>query len=333
MPRKLVKSQQTLNPLAAEVLRKLALIGKRKLILAVSGGADSVALLHLLLEAGLKNLVVAHFNHHLRGTHSRADAAFVKRLAKRHSLPFELGSADVRKLSKEKQLSIETAAREARYTFLVSVAKHHRTRYLILAHHADDQVETCLFNFIRGSGAAGLAGMKPHSERSIDGITLKLQRPLLDIRKQQLLTYLAERNLKHREDETNAIADTSRNKIRLKLLPLIEKLFGSSFQTAIIRSAHILAEEDEFLSGIALSIAMRSELSVKLLQGLHPAIRRRVLHLWLKRQGVEEGGFAEVKRLASLLEFNDQGIGTAKINLPGNQHARRKAGVIFIETS
>lgn len=333
MPHKSVNSQHSLSPLAAEVLRELALIRKKKLIVAVSGGTDSVALLHLLLEAGFNNLVIAHFNHRLRGAASRGDADFVKRLSRQHSLPCELGSEDVRKIAKEKQLSIETAAREVRYAFLASIAKRYRTSHLLLAHHANDQVETCLFNFLRGSGAAGLAGMKPHAERCINGIALQLHRPLLDIRKQQLVTYLSERNLKHREDATNAIADTSRNTMRLKLLPFIEEFFGSSYHAAINRSAHIFAEEDDLLSGIAFPIAMRSELSVKLLQGLHPALRRRVLHQWLKRHGIEEAGFAEVERLSSLLEFDGKGIGTAKINLPGNQHARRKSGRIFIEAS
>lgn len=333
MPRKSVKSQKSLSPLAAEVLHELASILKKKLIVGVSGGADSVALLHLLIEAGLRNLVVAHFDHCLRGADSRSDAFFVKRLAARHNLSFEMASADVRKIAKEQKLSIETAARQSRYSFLASVGKKHRTRHLLLAHHADDQVETCLFNFLRGSGVTGLAGMKSHSERCIDGFTLQLHRPLLDIWKRQLLGYLKENKFKHRDDFTNAIDDTSRNKIRLKILPLIEEHFGTSFRTAITRNAKILSEEENLLSTLSSAMAIESELSVKHLQGLHPALRRRVLHAWLKSQGVEEPGFAEVERVALLLEFDNEGIGTAKINLPGNQHARRKSGRIFIEAS
>lgn len=319
-----------LHSLAVVILHELDLTKKRKLLVAVSGGSDSITLLHLLIEAGFSNLIVAHFNHRLRGVASNADARFVSKLAAKFSLPFELGSADVRKNAKEQKLSIETAARKARYSFLASVAKKHRTRHLLLAHHADDQVETCLFNFLRGSGTAGLSGMKSHSEQIIDGVALELYRPLLGTPKQRLLQYLTERKHRYREDTTNAIADASRNKIRLKLLPLIEELFGSSFRSAIARSALIFADEEELLSSIALPMAIHSELSVKILQELHPALCRRVIHAWLKNQGIEEPGFYEVERIASLLEFDDEGIGTAKINLPGGYHARRRAGAIFI---
>lgn len=289
-----------------------------------------------MLDAGFSNLVIAHFDHRLRGAASSADARFVERLAKKLGLKFELGSADVRAIAKEEKLSLETAARQARYAFLATAAKKHRCRSLLLAHHADDQIETCLFQFLRGSGAAGLAGMKPESQRTIDGIRLALHRPLLGLTKQQLLDYLSERKLRYREDASNAIADAaspSRNKLRLRILPLIEELLGYSFRGAITRSAAIFADEEDLLSSLCTPMAVKKELSVKLLQELHPALRRRVIHAWLKNQGIDEPGFSEVERTASLLDFDDQGIGIAKINLPGNRHARRKAGVLFISSS
>lgn len=333
MSMKKAKPNRSVSPLAVEVKRELALIRNKKLVVAVSGGSDSIALLHLLLEAGFKNLVVAHFNHRLRGAASRADAAFVERLSAKLALPFELGSADVRSLAKSEKISLETAARQSRYSFLASVARKHRSRSLVLAHHADDQVETCLFHFLRGSGTAGLSGMKPQSTRTIEGITLTLYRPLLAVSKSQLLDYLSERKLRYREDETNTAAEAaspSRNKIRLRLLPLIEELLGPSFRSAIVRNARIFADEEDLLSALSNPIALKTELPVKLLQELHPALRRRVIHSWLKHHGIDEPGFAEVERTASLLEFDTKGIGTAKINLPGNLHARRKAGVLFI---
>jgi tRNA(Ile)-lysidine synthase len=300
---------------------------RRKLIVAVSGGADSVALLHLLLEAGSKNLVVAHFNHRLRGKASDADATFVKRLATKLSLPFELGSGDVGKLAREQKISLETAAREARYSFLANVTRKHRCRSLVLAHHADDQVETCLFNFLRGSGIAGLSGMKSKSKRTVDGIMLDLHRPLLGTPKADLLGYIGERKLRFREDATNAVAEASRNKIRLRLLPLIEELLGPSFKGSIVRNAAIFADEEDLLSSLASPMALHEKLQVKLLRELHPSLRRRVLHSWLKNRGILEPGFAEVERVISLLDHS----GPAKVNLPGNLHARRRSGVIFIE--
>jgi len=286
-----------------------------------------VALLHLLVDAGYRNLVVAHFNHRLRGKASEGDAAFVEKLAAKLDLPCEIAEGDVRKLAASRKCSLETAAREARYSFLAAVAKKQRTRMVVLAHHADDQVETCLFNFLRGSGITGLSGMKPRSKRTIGGIEMELLRPLLPIPKVELLGYLKERKIRFREDATNAVADASRNKLRLKVVPLIEELLGPSFKGSIVRNASLLADEEDLLSTLTLPIALHEKLRVKLLRELHPALRRRVLHAWLKNRGIDEPGFAEVERVASLLDPE----GPAKINLPGNRHARRRAGVLFIE--
>ena len=317
----------SISSLSSEVKRAFATIPKKKLILAVSGGSDSVALLHLLLESGQKNIVVAHFNHRLRGSASRHDALFVERLATKLKLPFEFGAGDVKSVAKKQKLSLETASRESRYTFLAKVAKKHRTRSLVLAHHADDQVETCLFQFLRGSGAAGLSGMKPLSQRTVDRIPLDLYRPLLGIQKNDLLAYLKERNIRFREDASNAVADASRNKLRLKVLPLIEELLGPSFRGSVARSARIFAEEEDYLSGLALPMAACEALAVKDLRQLHPALQRRVIHAWLKARGIPEPGFAEVERTLSLLETG----APAKVNLPGNRHARRRSSTLFIE--
>jgi len=321
-------TETVMSPLGTIVRRGLSSYSRqKKLIVAVSGGADSVALLHLLIEAGHRNLVVAHFNHRLRGRESRADSLFVARLAERLGLHLEMGEGHVRKESKEKKVSVETAAREARYTFLGSVAKKHGTRTLLLAHHSDDQVETCLFNFLRGSGMAGLSGMKTLSERTESGIHLKLIRPLLSVSKEELIGWLGERRIRFREDASNSVADATRNKLRLKLLPVVEHLLGSSFRKAIVRNARILADENAFLAGIANPMALHEELRVGILREIHPALQRRVLHAWLSNNGVTSPGFSEVELLASMLPAD----GPAKVNLPGNRHARRRAGLLFIE--
>jgi tRNA(Ile)-lysidine synthase len=222
---------------------------------------------------------------------------------------------------------VETAAREARYGFLAWTTLKYRTSQVVVAHHADDQVETCLFNFLRGSGIAGLSGMKPRSKRIIDGTELELIRPLLPITKEELIDYLKARKIRFREDATNTIADAARNKLRLKVLPLIEELLGPSFKGSIVRNTRLLADEENLLSSLSAPMALREKLQVKLLRELHPALRRRVLHVWLKNRGIEEPGFAEVERTISLLDAD----GPAKINLPANRHARRRSGVLFIE--
>lgn len=299
----------------------------KKLLVAVSGGADSVALLHLLIDAGYRHLIVAHFNHLLRGSASNSDALFVEKLASKLSLPFEAGSEDVGSIAREQKISIETAARQARYGFLAVCARRHRVTSLLLAHHADDQLETCLFNFLRGSGPAGLAGMRPISKRSIAGTSLNLHRPLLKVSKKELLSYLEQRRLPHREDSSNMMAVTSRNKLRLKVIPMIEKFFGPSFRVSIGRNSAIFADEEDFLASLADPMSAQEKLSLSILRQLHPALRRRVLHSWLKNHGILDPGFAEVERTASMLMEG----GPAKINLPENRYARRRSGLLFIE--
>src|SRR5207302_238159 len=125
-------------------------------LVGVSGGRDSVALLHSLVERGYEQLIVCHLNHQLRGRSSDADARFVKKLADKYGVGFELGAVNVRVLAKKKKTSIETAARDARYSFFAKAAKRKRCHTIFLAHHADDLVETFLLNLIRGAGLTGL---------------------------------------------------------------------------------------------------------------------------------------------------------------------------------
>src|SRR5213080_3922588 len=163
--------------------------GERYLI-GVSGGRDSVALLHWLISLGYKRLIVCHLNHQLRGRSSDADARFVEKLAAKYQVDFELGVTNVRALAKKKKTSIETAAREARYSFFAKAAKRHRCHTMFLAHHADDLVETFLLNLIRGAGLTGLGGMRDVSSRQIHGVDLTILRPLLSIWRSEIDKYV-----------------------------------------------------------------------------------------------------------------------------------------------
>src|SRR5436189_4666705 len=161
----------------SDMLRKFP--RRRRYLIGVSGGRDSVALLRWLVDLGYRKLIVCHFDHHLRGRSSQADARFVKKLAAKYRVDFQIGSANVRSLAKKKRMSIETAAREARYSFFAKVAKRRRCRTIFLAHHADDLVETFLLNLFRGAGLTGLAAIREVSARRIDDVDLTIVRPLL----------------------------------------------------------------------------------------------------------------------------------------------------------
>ncbi|MCX6958270.1 MAG: tRNA lysidine(34) synthetase TilS [Verrucomicrobiae bacterium] len=297
------------------------------LLIGISGGADSVALLHLLLENGYRNLILCHFNHQLRGADSDDDATFVKNLATSLQLPFELGTEDVQALATREKLSLEAAAREARYEFFAAVAQKRNVKKLLLAHHADDQVETCFLHFLRGTGSAGLAGMLPVSQRTIDGVDLEIARPLLAISKKELISFLTSHQLTWREDDSNKSHLPTRNRLRNRVLPLLDELIGPSYRNAITRTATILAAEDEYLESLAAPQAQQAELKTQELAAMPLALQRRVVHAWLRTHGFSEVSFVEVERVLSLLNLD----GPAKVNLRGDAHARRRSGIIFLE--
>ena len=293
---------------------------RKKHLIGVSGGRDSMALLHILAGAGWTNLVVCHLDHGLRGGTSTRDAASVRKAAAGLQLPFETARADTAAFARQHRLSLELAARELRHAFFEICARKHRCRRLFLAHHADDQVETILFNFLRGAGAAGLAGMKP---ATLLGKT-EVLRPLLAAPRDEITAYVRRHKIAFREDASNASAAHTRNRVRHLLVPAAEKAVGPAFRPAILRAATILADENTFLESLTPEPA--EELHCADLRALPLALRRRMALRWLKKQGVEDAGFAEVERLLTLL---DPAEGPAKINLPADRHARRRQGKIF----
>lgn len=294
-------------------------------LIGVSGGRDSVALLDALLAAGFENLVVCHLDHGLRGRSSRADATFVEKLAKSHGLKFVGAKADVAALAKKKRLSIETAAREARYQFFAATARRHKCRAIFLAHHADDQVETFLFNLFRGAGTSGLAAMRPDTRRKIGTIEFRILRPLLGVWRSEIDAYVKKRDLKFREDKSNATTLPHRNKMRHTIIPALEKWFGRDIRKSVWRTAEILAAEDTWLT--LLTPPPTRELSVAALRKMPAAQQRRTILAWLKSTKVPDAGFDEIESIRSLLPIAAK---TAKINLPKNLHARRRAGKIFL---
>ena len=202
---------------------------------AVSGGADSVALLHILYLAredlGLR-LHAAHYNHCLR-QNADLDEAFVKELCGAWDIPLEVGRGDVAAYAEESGLSLEEAARKLRYDFLMA-----QPGLIATAHNADDQVETVLLNLVRGTGLMGLCAMQEQTDRVV--------RPLLDTTRQQIEAYLAEHDLPHREDETNEEDDALRNRLRHHVIPLLREENPSLAKT-VGRMTALLQEDEAFL--------------------------------------------------------------------------------------
>ena len=315
---------------------------RKKALVGVSGGIDSVVLLDLLRRAGFRHLVVCHLDHSMRGPYSAADAAFVRRLAIGADLPFEVGKADVVGLAEAESLSIETAARVARHSFFATAAKRHRCRRVFLAHHADDQVETVLHQVCRGSGLRGLSGMRECTsiEVKLGGdrmVSLQMLRPLLGIWREEIANHAATHRLKFRDDASNEDREIStRNRWRHDLLPTIRETLGRDPGPAVARLAEIARAEDEavesHLDGLwpeLVSGEGGDRLRLAGLRSLPVAWQRRLLRRWLEAASVPGIGFELVERVRAILP--SRGAAAAKVNLPGGGWVRRRAGQLFLE--
>lgn len=204
------------------------------LIVGVSGGPDSTALLDLLLRFSEKipvKIVVAHVNHGIRGNAAAKDETFVKNLAKKHHLAFEVKRAHLQ------GSALEERGRAVRRNFFQELRKKHHARFILTAHTEDDQIETIIFNFLRGSGPGGLAGMKLLQSHFF--------KPLLGIPKSEILAYLKSSKLVYRIDATNKDTHFRRNFIRKKILPLLTNI-NPSFRKTLLRNRTIFAGLDEW---------------------------------------------------------------------------------------
>jgi tRNA(Ile)-lysidine synthase len=274
------------------------------LVVALSGGADSVALLEVL--SGLAParglcLVAAHLDHQLREG-SADDAAFCRRLCRRLGVPFRLGRADVRARARRDGGGLEEAARLERYAFLRRVKEAEGAAAIAVAHTRDDQAETFLLRLLRGSGRAGLACMR---ERAGD-----LVRPLLSVSRVEVVAHLRSRGLEWREDPTNADTALLRNRVRSELLPYLAERFNPAVREALARSAAVLADEADVLDALAADLQVRATrraargvaLSRAVLRDAPPALARLAL-----RRALSEGGglrgvtAAHVERLMALV--------------------------------
>jgi tRNA(Ile)-lysidine synthase len=214
-----------------------------RVLVAVSGGPDSVALLHLLMRLRLDlslELGVAHYNHGLRGEDSRGDAEFVSGLAQRLGLPYHLGRGAVKETARRTKVSVQMAARNLRRQFFQATCNLHNYTRLALGHTADDQVELFWLRLLRGAGLEGLKGMEPATPQG-------LVRPLLAVGKAVLLAWLEQENLPYRIDASNLTRAYLRNRVRLDLIPHLSQSYNPRLAQTIWRTQELLREEDILL--------------------------------------------------------------------------------------
>jgi len=233
------------------------LLPKRgKLVVAVSGGPDSVCLLHILHGLQDKSgimLHVAHLNHELRGAESDADAQYVADLARRLGLPATVEQHDARAYQRSRRLSLEEAARELRYNFLAEVAQTAGSDAVAVGHTLDDHIETILMHLIRGSGTRGLRGLQPSSTWHSGDVALTVIRPLLETSRKETAAYCRRHRLKPRLDTSNLSLSPLRNRIRQQLIPLLQS-YNPQVTDALLRTARIAADDLAALEEVALKL-------------------------------------------------------------------------------
>ena len=289
------------------------------LLCALSGGADSVCLLHLLrrLSGPLGfRLEAAHYHHGIRGGEADRDRDFVSALCREWNIPLHLGAGDAPAYARERGVGLEEAARELRYAFLKSAAGDLPECRVATAHQAEDQAETLLLNLCRGTGLRGLCGIPPVRGRFV--------RPLLVITREEILTYLEERGIPHVEDSTNALEDGPRNLLRHRVMPVLKQI-NPAFPKAVLGTAELLRGDEDCLSALAEGVPDYSQngqvrYSATRLLSLPESLASRAL----RRGGEALGVRLERKHVAALLELAGGRGGLAGCDLPGGLRAARE---------
>ncbi len=288
-------------------------------VAALSGGADSTALVHLLHElAGAGELRlsgVAHFNHQLRAG-ADGDEAAARSTAEKLGLPFFAGRDDVRARAARESRSIEDAARAARHEFFARALEHFGADVVAVGHTRDDQAETFLLRLLRGAGPRGLSGMHPRSGHIV--------RPLLDVRRGDLRAYLHARGIAFVEDETNADVAIPRNRVRAELLPLLEGRFNPGVVDALANQAELARDE-----WLWMSEQLGGDLRVETLLALPRAHRR--LALWAAMNGAAGGRTVALSHVEAVLELLERPGSNWSVDAPGHVVERRGDRVVLRE--
>lgn len=283
-------------------------------VAAVSGGADSVAMLYILHEISLQRklkITVAHLHHGIRGIQADKDLVYVKSIASKLGLTFVSHRVNVPAIARKNKKSIEMAGRDARYRFLIETAQRVNANVIATAHTLDDQAETIILKLARGAGRTGLSGIP----RSIEYNGIRIIRPMLDITRKEIEDFLQTKKILYRQDMSNKNTEILRNCVRHEILPLLRKKLNPQFDRVLARTVETFREEDNYLDAIARRYLARSinmdkyncgnaKLKVKLLKRLPLAIRRRVLIQWLGMCGypVEQIEFSPIDRIAHIID-------------------------------
>ncbi|MBR2926443.1 MAG: tRNA lysidine(34) synthetase TilS [Clostridia bacterium] len=308
-----------------------ALAGKvpgEGVLLALSGGVDSMCLLHLLAEDAKRYqfpLILAHVNHGIRGEEALRDRAFCARVAAEYRLPIHILDADVPSLAKRHKTTLEEEARNVRYAYFADLMKAEGIPILVTAHHADDQLETVLFRLSRGCGPAGLGGIAPVRDFG----TGVLVRPLLEVTRGELLHYADLHGIPSVEDSTNADRSCARNRIRHDVTPVLCELFPNLQQRTTALSAS-LREDEALLRSMARDFLQRRDtrefLLTKELLSLHPAIAKRVIALWVEERLQLSVSSLQMLTVWNLLTAEER---RAEVTLTGGASLRIEQGHVY----
>lgn len=301
------------------------LVGRGTVLVGVSGGRDSVALIELLSGVPGCDPAVCHLHHGIRGEQADRDARFVEDLAQRLGLSLFIGREDVPRMAAERKCSVEEAARLARQDFFATLSATGHGCVVALAHHRDDQAETVMMNLCRGGG--GLRGMKPVSHWP-GGVTVV--RPLLDCSRQQINAFVVASGLEWVDDETNTLTDCTRNAIRHEIMPQLNAIMGRDVSLPLSRTARLHDEQ-----GMALEQAIevlglmdpQRRLYLPKLETLPDALKKAAVFLYLKDRGVPDLSEECVMRVLAILPID----APARTSLPGGWSASRKERRLRLE--
>ncbi|MBL8118302.1 MAG: tRNA lysidine(34) synthetase TilS [Anaerolineae bacterium] len=323
-----------------QTLQKFQLIPPGEyVVVGVSGGADSLALLHILRELAPRmsfKLRVATLDHQLRGEASRDDARFVRDLCAAWDIPVTVGERDVAALAAQDGLGIEAAARLARYTFLAQVAHESGAKLVAVAHHADDQAETILMHLLRGSGTRGLGGMRLEAPFPTDG-RLRLIRPLLYSTRTAIEAHCAAHDLEPRHDVTNADTDYLRNTIRHAMLPYLAT-FNRNIKETLTRLADVSGLENEYFEEVVEAVMQsdavqigEQQIMVKLaaFRELHPALQRRLVMRAVML--LESGDVVDYRHVVEAVALAAQGRHASRALFRGGIQVRVEYDHVMIE--